>query len=184
MKITPKTGIQGLLENWQSDLLAALSVSLVAMPLALGIALASGVPPMSGILSAIIGGIVTTFFRGSHVAINGPAAGLIAVIFSAGIALNDGTGQSLNYVLAAIVISGVIQIILGLFKLGRFAEVFPSSVIHGILAAIGIIIFTKELPLTLGIEVHSINTIDTFIIITIPLEEKTSFAQFFRKFHY
>ena len=75
MGTTPKTGFKGLIENWQSDLLAAISVALVAMPLALGIAIASGVPPMAGVLSAVIGGVVTTFFRGSHLAINGPAAG-------------------------------------------------------------------------------------------------------------
>ena len=165
MEIIPKKGIKGLIENWQSDLLAAVSVSLVALPLALGIAIASGVPPISGILSAIIGGVVTTFFRGSQISINGPAAGLIAVIISSGIALNDGTGQSLNYVFAAIVISGLIQIILGVLKLGRFAEIFPSSVIHGILAAIGIIIITKELPLALGIDIHPANVIDTLIMV-------------------
>ena len=117
------------------------------------------VPPMSGILSAIIGGIVTTFFRGSHVAINGPAAGLIAVIIASTAALNDGSGQSLNYVLAAIVISGAIQVILGLCKLGRFANIFPSSVIHGILAAIGVIIFANQMHVSLGTDSTSNNTI-------------------------
>jgi MFS superfamily sulfate permease-like transporter len=72
--IVPKSGLKGLVENWQSDLIAAVSVALVALPLALGIAFASDVPPMAGVISAAIGGIVTTFFRGSHVAINGPAA--------------------------------------------------------------------------------------------------------------
>ena len=74
----PSPGIEGLRENWRNDFIAAISVALVALPLALGIAVASGVQPIAGILSAIIGGVVTTFFRGSHVAINGPAAGLIA----------------------------------------------------------------------------------------------------------
>ena len=64
MQSLPKQGLKGLVENWQSDLLAAISVALVAMPLALGIAIASGVPPMAGILSAVIGGVVTTFFQG------------------------------------------------------------------------------------------------------------------------
>ena len=77
-----KTGLKGLLENWQSDVIAAVSVAMVALPLALGVAYASGVPPMAGVVSAIIGGIVTTLFRGSHLAINGPAAGLIAVILN------------------------------------------------------------------------------------------------------
>ncbi len=83
MRSLPKQGLKGLVENWQSDILAAISVALVAMPLCLGIAIAAGVPPMAGIFSSVIGGVVTTFFRGSHLAINGPSAGIIAVILSA-----------------------------------------------------------------------------------------------------
>ena len=150
MQTTPKTGLKGLVENWQSDLLAAVSVALVAMPLALGIAIASGVPPMAGILSAVIGGVVTTFFRGSHLAINGPAAGLIAVILSSVMALNDGSGHALHYVLAAIVVSGGLQVLLGLLRLGKFADLFHSTVIHGILAAIGVIIIAKQIHIALG----------------------------------
>ena len=137
----PAVGIKGLKENWRNDLSAAISVSLVALPLALGIAVASEVSPMAGVLSAIIGGVVTTFFRGGHLAINGPAAGLIAVILGGLVAL-DG---NINYVLAAIVVSGGIQTILGFLKMGRFAKLLPSSVLHGILAAIGVIIFTKQI---------------------------------------
>ncbi|MFQ3350483.1 MAG: MFS superfamily sulfate permease-like transporter [Candidatus Arcticimaribacter sp.] len=142
----PATGFKGLKENWRNDLSAAISVSLVALPLALGIAVASEVSPMAGVLSAIIGGVVTTFFRGGHLAINGPAAGLIAVILGGLVAL-DG---NINYVLAAIVISGGIQTILGFLKMGRFAKLLPSSVLHGILAAIGVIIFTKQIHYALG----------------------------------
>ena len=146
----PSTGLKGIAENWRSDLVAAVSVSLVALPLALGIAVASGVPPMAGVLSAIIGGIVTTFFRGSNIAINGPAAGLIAVVLAGISALDDGSGNALNYVFAAIVVSGVIQVLLGLLKMGRLASLFPSSVIHGILAAIGVIIFAKQMHVAMG----------------------------------
>ena len=96
---TPQSGLKGLSENWRNDLIAALSVALVALPLALGIAVASGVEPMAGIWSAVIGGVVTTFFRGGHLAINGPAAGLIAVILG-GLSVLDG---NINYVLAAII---------------------------------------------------------------------------------
>jgi MFS superfamily sulfate permease-like transporter len=142
----PASGIKGLKENWRNDLSAAISVSLVALPLALGIAVASEVSPMAGVLSAIIGGVVTTFFRGGHLAINGPAAGLIAVILGGLVAL-DG---NINYVLAAIVVSGGIQTILGFLKMGRFAKLLPSSVLHGILAAIGVIIFTKQIHYALG----------------------------------
>ncbi len=142
----PSEGIKGLKENWRRDFFAALSVSLVALPLALGIAVASGMSPMAGVLSAIIGGVVTTFFRGGHLAINGPAAGLIAVILGAFVALDN----NINYVLAAIVVSGAIQIVLGFFKMGRFAKLLPSSVLHGILAAIGVIIIAKQAPYVMG----------------------------------
>lgn len=150
-----------MVQNWQSDLIAAISVAFVALPLGLGIAIASGVPPFSGIIAAIVGGVVTTFYRGSHVGINGPSAGLIAVILSATIMLNDGTGNTLNYIFAAVVVSGVIQVILGLFKLGRYADLFHSTVIHGILAAIGVIIFAKQIHVALGTSSSSIEIIET-----------------------
>lgn len=159
----PEEGLRGLIQNWRNDLIAAISVSLVALPLSLGIAVASEVPPMSGIIAAVIGGIVTTFFRGSHVAINGPAAGLITVILGAAIGLNDGSGRALNYVLAAIVVSGIIQVILGILKSGRLAEIFPSYVIHGIMAAIGIIIFAKQIHVALGTESDADTMIGTLI---------------------
>ncbi|MFT4759138.1 MAG: MFS superfamily sulfate permease-like transporter [Paraglaciecola sp.] len=157
---TPATGLKGLKENWRNDIIAALSVSLVALPLAIGVAEASNVPPMSGVLAAIIGGVVTTIFRGSHVAINGPAAGLIAVIVSAMYSLNDGTGKTFQYVLAAITISGVLQILLGVFRMGRFADIFPSSVINGIMAAIGIIIFSSQIHVALGTQTDAKHPID------------------------
>ncbi len=160
MQIVPKTGLAGLKENWQSDLLAAISVFLVALPLALGIAIASEAPPMSGVFAAVIGGIVTTFYRGSHIAINGPTAGLIAVILGSAVTLNDGSGQTLNYIFAAIVLAGGIQVLLGLLKLGRLAEVFHSTVIRGILAAVGVITFAKQIHVALGTETFSIKVFD------------------------
>jgi MFS superfamily sulfate permease-like transporter len=163
----PATGIKGLKENWRDDLLAAISVSLVALPLALGIAVASEVSPMAGVLSAIIGGVVTTFFRGGHVAVNGPAAGLIAVILGGLVAL-DG---NINYVLAAIVVAGAIQIIFGVLKMGRFAKLLPSSVLHGILAAIGVIIFAKQAHYALGTTSNADTTIGTLIDIFYKLPE-------------
>lgn len=163
----PSTGFQGLKENWRSDLSAALSVSLVALPLALGIAVASEVSPMAGVLSAIIGGVVTTFFRGGHLAINGPAAGLIAVILGGLVAL-DG---NINYVLAAIVVAGGIQTILGFLKMGRFAKLLPSSVLHGILAAIGVIIFAKQAHFALGTTSNADTTIGTLLDIFYKLPD-------------
>lgn len=166
-KSIPSEGFKGLNENWRNDLSAALSVSLVALPLALGIAVASEVPPMAGILSAIIGGVVTTFFRGGFLAINGPAAGLIAVILGGLVAL-DG---NINYVLAAIVVSGGIQAIMGFFKMGRFAKLLPSSVLHGILAAIGVIIFAKQAHFALGTTSDAETTIGTLLDIFYKIPE-------------
>ncbi len=158
----PATGLKGLTQNWRADLLAAISVSLVALPLALGVAIASGVKPIAGLISAIIGGIIVTLYRGSHLAINGPAAGLIAVIMSAIISLDDGSGNAFNYVLAATVVAGGIQILLGVFRLGFIAESIPSSVITGIMVAIGVIIFTSQIYVAMGINTENItgNTVE------------------------
>ncbi len=163
MEITPKKGFKGLIENWQSDLIAALSVALIALPLSLGIALAAGAPPMAGIISAIIGGLVTTFYRGGYIAVNGPAKGIIPVILVGITLMDDGNGQAFNYVLAAVVVSGAIQVLLGLLKLGRYADIFHSSVIHGILAAIGIIIFAKQIHVALGTYSASPNIVQNLI---------------------
>jgi len=168
----PATGLKGLKENWRQDLSAAISVSLVALPLALGIAVASEVAPIAGILSAIIGGVVTTFFRGGNLTINGPAAGLIAAILG-GLAALDG---NINYVLAAIVVSGGIQIILGLLKLGRFARLLPSSVLQGILAAIGVIIFTKQIHYALGTSAEADTIIGALADAFIKLPEANPFV--------
>ena len=169
METIPKKGVQGLIQNWRSDLIAAVSVALIALPLSLGIALAAGAPAMSGILSAIIGGVVTTLYRGGHISVNGPAKGVIGVILLGIVLMDDGSGQAFNYVLAAVVVSGAIQMLLGLLKLGRLAEVFHSSVIHGILAAIGIIIFAKQIHVALGTSSNSSsiiqNLIDAFLLL-------------------
>ena len=164
--ITPKAGLQGLAENWRNDLLAAFSVSLVALPLSLGIAMAADLPPMSGVISVVIGSLVTTFFRSSHVAINGPGAGLIAVALAALIGLDDGTGRALHYTLAAFVVAGGIQVLLGFLSIGKYAEMFPSSVIQGILAAIGIIIFGKQIHIALGCQTEATSTIG--ILMDVP----------------
>lgn len=157
----PFTGLKGFTKHWRNDVVAAISVSLVALPLSLAIAVAAGIPPISGLITAVIGGIVTTFFRSSALSINGPAAGLIGVILAAVIALDDGCGslQSFKYVLAAIIVAGALQVVIGLFKLGRIAEIFPSTVIHGILASIGIIIFAKQMHVAMGTSSDAENTI-------------------------
>ena len=150
---TPKTGLAGLIENWRSDLLSGFLVFLIALPLCLGIAMASGFPPMSGIISAIIGGLVVSRVSGSHVTINGPAAGLIVVIVDAVQSLGAGDAMAgYRYTLAAIVVASVLQILLGVCKAGKLSAFFPSSVVHGMLAAIGIIIMAKQMHTLLGVK--------------------------------
>lgn len=155
----PESGLKGIKRHWRSDLIAAFSVSLVALPLSLGIALASGVAPMSGIISSVIGGLVVTFFRGGHIAINGPGAGLIAVVISAIASLDDGSGKAIQYMFAAVVVSGIIQFLMGVFHFGKLADIFPSTVIRGMLAGIGIIIFSKQLHVALGTQSDAITSV-------------------------
>ena len=176
MGFTPKTGLKGLIENWQGDAIAAISVALIALPLSLGIALAAGAPAMAGILSAIVGGVVTTLYRGGHVSVNGPAKGVIAVILFGITVMDDGSGQAFNYVLAAIVVSGAIQAVLGVLKLGRLADIFHSSVIHGLLAAIGIIIFAKQIHVALGTHSESPSIIQNLIDAVLFLPEANPFV--------
>ncbi|MEP0986408.1 SulP family inorganic anion transporter [Ekhidna sp.] len=135
----------GLFSNFKSDLSASLVVFLVAVPLCLGIALASGAPLFAGIISGIIGGILVGLISGSAVGVSGPAAGL-AVIVLAGIQ----DLESFPVFLAAVVVSGIIQILLGIAKAGIIGYYFPSSVIKGMLSAIGIIIFLKQIPHAFG----------------------------------
>lgn len=134
-----------LAKNLKRDLPAGLVVFLVALPLCLGIALASGAPLFSGILSGIIGGIVIGTLSGSQLSVAGPAAGLTVIVLNA--ITNLG---SYDAFLLAVVIAGAFQIILGLIKAGTIANYFPSSVIEGMLAAIGIILIMKQFPHAVG----------------------------------
>lgn len=158
----PQDGLKGLKENWRNDLIAGFSVALVALPLGLGIAVAAGAPPMSGILSAILGGLITTFIRSSKIAINGPGNVMIVLIFSAMQLLGD-----FQAVLAAIVFSGILIMALGALKLGRLGTLIPASVIQGLLAAIGILIMVKQIYTALGTQPNAKNPID--MILEIPL---------------
>lgn len=176
MENIPKKGFQGLVENWQSDIIAAVSVALIALPLSLGIALAAGAPAMSGIFSAIIGGVVTTLYRGGHISVNGPAKGVIGVILLGITLMDDGSGQAFNYVLAAVVVSGALQMLLGILKLGRLADIFHSSVIHGILAAIGIIIFAKQIHVAMGTHSDSPNIVQNLIDAVLYLPQANPFV--------
>lgn len=128
-----------------SDTKSGLVVFFVALPLCLGIALASGAPLMSGLLAGIVGGTMVGLLSGSHTSVSGPAAGLSAVVAAQILSLG-----SFSTFLMALILAGVIQIVLGLVKGGFISEFFPSSVIKGLLAAIGVIIIFKQIPHLIG----------------------------------
>lgn len=132
---------KGFFGNIKNDLPASIVVFFVALPLCLGIALASGAPLFSGLIAGIIGGIVVGSLSGSQIGVSGPAAGLAAIVLSSITVL----GGFENFLLA-VVIGGAIQIILGILRLGIIGYYFPSSVIKGMLAGIGIIIILKQIP--------------------------------------
>jgi MFS superfamily sulfate permease-like transporter len=133
------------------NLFSGFVVSLIALPLGLGLALASGAPPISGVIAAIVGGVVVALLGGSNVTITGPGNGLVVVILAAITTLGEGDmQQGFLYTLAAIVISGLIMIILGFLRMGSLGDFFPSSAIQGMLAAIGIGIFAKQIHVMLG----------------------------------
>lgn len=133
-----------LTKHLKTDVLSGLVVFLVALPLCLGIAVASGAPPFAGIITGILGGIVVGSLSSSNVSVSGPAAGLIAIVL---VAIND-----LGYetFLLAIMLAGLIQLALGFLKAGSISSYVPTGVIEGMLAAIGIIIIKKELPHAIG----------------------------------
>ncbi|MDD2769886.1 MAG: SulP family inorganic anion transporter [Methylococcus sp.] len=142
-----------LRKNWRSDIGAAFLVFLLALPLSLGVAVASGFPPMAGVLTAVVGGLLVSRINGSYLTINGPAAGLIVVIYGTVQVLGEGDAMAgYRYTLAAIVVAGALQIALGFYKAGRLAAFFPASVVHGMLAAIGIIIMVKQIPVMAGVQ--------------------------------
>lgn len=160
----PASGTNGLRENWRSDLTAGFLVFLIALPLCIGISIASGFPPISGILSAIIGGLIVSRFNGSFLTINGPAAGMIVVILTAAQGLGNGdVNAGYKFTLAAIVISSLFQMLMGLLKAGRLNAYFPASVVHGMLAGIGIIIMAKQIHILLGVRPKSQDIIGTIL---------------------
>ena len=147
----PKTGLSGLKENWHSDLQAGFFVFLIALPLCLGIAIGSGFPPSAGIITALVGGLLVSRINGSYITINGPAGGLIVVMLAAVESLSDGDMLSgYRYTLAAIMIAGLFQVIMGRYKLGSLSAFFPAPVVHGMLAAMGISIMAKQIHVMLG----------------------------------
>ncbi|MEO7522546.1 MAG: SulP family inorganic anion transporter [Ferruginibacter sp.] len=134
-----------ILKNLKNDLPSSIVVFLVALPLCLGIALASGAPFFSGIISGIIGGVIIGLLSGSKLSVSGPAAGLAALVLAAITNIGD-----FRLFLCAVVIAGILQILMSLARLGGIANYFPSSVIKGMLTSIGILIIAKQIPHAFG----------------------------------
>ncbi len=135
-------------KNLRFDIPAGLVVALVAIPLCLGVALASGAPLFAGIISGIVGGLIVPFFSRSALSVSGPAAGLTAIVL---VAITE--MHSFSIFVLAVFLAGLIQITLGFLRAGAIAYFFPAAVIEGMLAAIGLILILKQLPYALGVDI-------------------------------
>jgi MFS superfamily sulfate permease-like transporter len=164
----------GYLPNFRFDLLAGFLVFLIAMPLCLAIARASGYPPIAGIWTAVIGGIVTTFISNSELTIKGPAAGLIVIAIGAvtelgkefakpGMSDTEIAMTGYRLALGVGVVAGILQILLGLLRAGRLVDFFPLTPVHGMLASIGIVIILKQLNEVVGAAPSKAGPVELFL---------------------
>ena len=147
-----KSSFKNLVSDLPRNIFSGFVVSLIALPLGLGLAIASGAPPMAGIISAIVGGSVVALLGGSNLTITGPGNGLVIVVLSAILTLGEGDNyEGYLFTLAAIIISGLILVLFGVFRLGSLSEFFPSSALQGMLAAIGVGILATQVHVMFGI---------------------------------
>lgn len=163
-----------LISNLKTDLPSGLVVFLIALPLCLGIALASGAPLFSGLITGIVGGIVAGSLSGSKLSVSGPAAGLTVIVLSA----IDTLGSYEGF-LVAVVLAGIFQLIFGYIRAGIISHYFPSSVIKGMLSAIGIILILKQIPHAVGYDADYEGDLDFS-----QADGENTFTELFKAFDY
>ena len=160
------TPLKQFLGGLPKNIFSGFVVSLIALPLGLGLAIASEAPPIAGIIAAIAGGMVVSLLGGSHLTITGPGNGLVIVILSAIVGMGEGDlYQGYLYTLAAIMLSGLLLFIFGVFRLGALSEFFPTTALQGMLAAIGVGILAKQFHVMLGFTDVKGNTINQLVLI-------------------
>jgi len=164
----------GFFSHLNKDLPASVVVFLVALPLCLGIALASGAPPLSGIISGIVGGVIVALLSGSPLGVSGPAAGLAVIVFNA-----IGSLGAFETFLLAVVLAGAFQVLLGVLKAGVIGYYFPSSVIKGMLAGIGVIIILKQIPHFFGYDADPEGDFEFF-----QIDGENTFSELFKMVDY
>jgi MFS superfamily sulfate permease-like transporter len=155
----PQGTLDGLGRNWKADALSGFLVFLIALPLCLAISLACGYPAISGVFTAIVGGILSAFISNSELTIKGPAAGLIVIAlgcvtefgFTGGVDVAADM-HAYRLALGVGVAAGVIQILLGVFRSGILGEFFPTAAVHGLLASIGVLVIATQVPIMLGVQ--------------------------------
>jgi len=164
-----KNNIAPFFKTLPKNIFSGFVVSLIALPLGLGLAMASDAPPIAGIIAAIVGGIMVSILGGSHVTIVGPGNGLVGVLLVAISTL----GIETAYV--AIMCSGMLLLLLGFFRMGALADFFPSAAIQGMLAAIGLIILGKQFHIMLAHKIKRADTIDYLIEIPYTIKDAVTF---------
>ncbi len=166
--IAKKSHTSSFIKDLPKNIFAGFVVSLIALPLGLGLALASEAPPIAGIIPAVVGGVIVAVFGGSHVTITGPGNGLVIVLLGAITTLGGGDlYQGYLFTLAAVVLSGFFMMLLGFLRMGRLADFFPASAIQGMLAAIGIGILAKQFHIMIG---HN-NEVGTILSLLLQIPE-------------
>ncbi|MDC0303655.1 SulP family inorganic anion transporter [Flavobacteriales bacterium] len=155
-------GLKGWKQSWKGDLRASISVAFIAIPLGLGIGLASGVPPLSAVIPCVVGGFFISWFSGGNIAVHSTPKMLIGVTAAAVLTFGgDDLFFGYRVFLAAVVIAGLIQFVLGLMRLGIIGDLVPASVIKSLLSSVGVIIIIKQIPVLLGVEYGSASLVQT-----------------------